>query len=71
MIAGRLVIRLAWARPDIFELVHFNDIAAIESVAYLLQYDSVHGAWITRLHTHIHVTIADPGAYVDHRYMDC
>lgn len=42
---GRLAIRLAWARPDAFSLVHLNDIAAIESVAYLIQFDSVHGTW--------------------------
>ena len=41
--AGRLAIRIAWARPDTFQLVHLNDITAIESVAYLLKYDSVHG----------------------------
>jgi glyceraldehyde 3-phosphate dehydrogenase len=40
---GRLAIRLAWARPDIFQLVHLNDITAVESVAYLLKFDSVHG----------------------------
>jgi glyceraldehyde 3-phosphate dehydrogenase len=28
-----------------FEIVHINDPAAIESAAYLLKYDSVHGTW--------------------------
>lgn len=40
---GRLAIRLAWEQPGVFEIAHLNDIAAIESVAYLLRYDSVHG----------------------------
>ena len=42
---GRLALRLAWARPDAFTIVHLNDVAAIESVAYLIQFDSVHGTW--------------------------
>jgi glyceraldehyde 3-phosphate dehydrogenase len=42
-LAGRLAIRIAWARPDIFQIVHLNDITAAESVAYLLKFDSVHG----------------------------
>lgn len=31
--------------PDVFELVHLNDIASPESIAYLLQFDSIHGTW--------------------------
>mmetsp|Transcript_11540 Transcript_11540/g.20490 ORF Transcript_11540/g.20490 Transcript_11540/m.20490 type:complete len:347 (-) Transcript_11540:727-1767(-) len=46
---GRLAIRLLWERPDEFQLVHLNDIAAIESVAYLMKYDSVHGTWAPRV----------------------
>ena len=42
---GRLVIRFAWDHPEVFELVHLNDITAVESVAYLIKYDSVHGTW--------------------------
>ncbi|GLI67847.1 hypothetical protein VaNZ11_012137 [Volvox africanus] len=42
---GRLAFRVAWAQPDVFQFVHLNDITAIESVAYLLKYDSVHGTW--------------------------
>ncbi|KAG2496542.1 hypothetical protein HYH03_005365 [Edaphochlamys debaryana] len=42
---GRLAFRIAWACPDVFEFVHLNDITAIESVAYLIKYDSVHGTW--------------------------
>ena len=42
---GRLVLRLAFDFPDALELGALNDIASAESVAYLLQYDSVHGTW--------------------------
>ncbi|GFR40367.1 hypothetical protein Agub_g915 [Astrephomene gubernaculifera] len=42
---GRLAFRLAWAQHDVFQFVHLNDITAIDSVAYLLKYDSVHGTW--------------------------
>jgi glyceraldehyde 3-phosphate dehydrogenase len=42
---GRLALRLAWQQADAFTIVHLNDVAAIESVAYLIQYDSVHGTW--------------------------
>jgi glyceraldehyde-3-phosphate dehydrogenase/erythrose-4-phosphate dehydrogenase len=41
--AGRLAFRVAWAQQDVFQFVHLNDITAIESVAYLIKYDSVHG----------------------------
>jgi hypothetical protein len=40
---GRLAFRLAFERPDDFEVVHLNDLAVAESTAYLLQFDSVHG----------------------------
>jgi glyceraldehyde 3-phosphate dehydrogenase len=43
--AGRLVLRLAWDKPDVYNVVTMNDIAAAESIAYLLQYDSIHGTW--------------------------
>lgn len=43
--AGRLVLRIAWHMPDTFEIVHLNDIAAPESIAYLIKYDSIHGTW--------------------------
>ena len=43
--AGRLVFRLAWDLPDVYEIVHMNDIAAPESIAYLLKFDSIHGTW--------------------------
>ena len=31
--------------PEAYEIVHLNDIAAPESIAYLIKYDSIHGIW--------------------------
>jgi glyceraldehyde 3-phosphate dehydrogenase len=31
--------------PDVYNIVHLNDIAAPESIAYLIKYDSIHGTW--------------------------
>jgi glyceraldehyde 3-phosphate dehydrogenase len=42
---GRLVLRLSFDYPEALEFVALNDIASAESVAYLLQFDSVHGTW--------------------------
>ena len=41
---GRLSFRYVWDDPSL-EIVHVNDICSIESAAYLIQYDSVHGTW--------------------------
>lgn len=41
---GRLVFRYAWDDPTL-ELVHVNDLCSVESAAYLVKYDSVHGTW--------------------------
>ncbi|GMI03299.1 hypothetical protein TrRE_jg5638 [Triparma retinervis] len=41
---GRLLIRCLWSDPTI-TISHFNDICSIDSAAYLLQYDTVHGTW--------------------------
>lgn len=38
---------MAWDSPEVYNIVTINDIAAIESIAYLLQYDSIHGTWKT------------------------
>ena len=46
--AGRLGLRIAYdesASTTGFSVVHVNDLAAVESAAYLLKYDSVHGTW--------------------------
>ncbi|EFN55997.1 hypothetical protein CHLNCDRAFT_145382 [Chlorella variabilis] len=43
---GRLVLRLAFdERQDLFQIVHINEPSPIESTAYLIKYDSVHGTW--------------------------
>lgn len=42
---GRLAFRAAFDQADKFEFVHLNDLASAESIAYLLQFDSVHGTW--------------------------
>jgi len=41
---GRCVLRAGWSDPDI-EFVHVNDLTSPEMLAYLLNYDSVHGTW--------------------------
>lgn len=42
---GRLIMRAAYAWPE-FEIVHINDPAgSAETLAHLLNYDSVHGIW--------------------------
>ncbi len=43
--AGRLAARELLESSVGFEIVHINDICAIESAAYLLKYDSVHGTF--------------------------
>lgn len=40
---GRLVFRLLLQRSRDFEVVVINDLASIQDLGYLLQYDSVHG----------------------------
>ncbi|KAK9834464.1 hypothetical protein WJX74_002256 [Apatococcus lobatus] len=42
---GRLAARYILAEVPELKLVHVNDLAAIESAAYLLKFDSVHGSW--------------------------
>ena len=39
------MLRIAFELPEVFELVHLNDLGAAESTAYLVQFDSVHGTW--------------------------
>ena len=41
---GRLVFRYAWDDP-LLDIVHVNDLCSVESAAYLIKYDSVHGTW--------------------------
>ncbi len=42
---GRTVLRVLLSKGGSFELVLINDVAALESCAYLFQYDSVFGPW--------------------------
>ena len=41
---GRLTFRYAWEDPTL-DIVHVNDVCSVESAAYLIKYDSVHGTW--------------------------
>ncbi len=41
---GRQFLRIAWDQPDL-EIVHINDLADAEALAYLIKYDSTHGTW--------------------------
>lgn len=41
---GRAFVKLAWERPEI-EIVAVNDLGSIESLAYLLKYDTVYRTW--------------------------
>lgn len=41
---GRLAMRVAFESSDL-EIVHINEPSPIESSAYLLKFDSVHGTW--------------------------
>ena len=40
---GRLVLRVAAARPDLIEIVGINDLTDAKTLAHLLKFDSVHG----------------------------
>ena len=42
---GRLALRVLFEQPEHFELVHLNDLGSIDSTAYLIKRDSVHGSW--------------------------
>lgn len=41
---GRAFLKIAWERPEI-EIVAVNDLGTLESLAYLLKYDTVYRAW--------------------------
>ena len=41
---GRAFLKIAWERPEI-EVVAVNDLGSIESLAYLLKYDTVYRKW--------------------------
>ncbi|KAK9797033.1 hypothetical protein WJX73_001408 [Symbiochloris irregularis] len=48
---GRLAAREIVGQDDL-QLVHINDVCAVESAAYLLKYDSVHGIWAGEAKVH-------------------
>lgn len=48
---GRLAFRLGWNESS-YDVVHVNEIAVVESSAYLAKYDSVHGESWTDGGTH-------------------
>lgn len=41
---GRAVLKIAWDRPEL-EIVAVNDLGSIDSLSYLLEYDTVYGKW--------------------------
>jgi len=41
---GRAFLKIAWERPEI-EVVAVNDLGTLESLTYLLKYDTVYGTW--------------------------
>lgn len=41
---GRAVLKVAWGKPEI-EIVAVNDLGSIDSLSYLLEYDTVYGKW--------------------------
>lgn len=41
---GRAFLKIAWEHPEI-EIVAVNDLGSIESLAYLLRYDTVYKSW--------------------------
>jgi glyceraldehyde 3-phosphate dehydrogenase len=41
---GRGVLRSGWNDPEI-EFVHINDLTSIDTLAHLLEFDTVHGRW--------------------------
>lgn len=55
---GRLVFRIASARPDI-NIVAINDIVPADNLAYLLKYDSTHGRFKGDVHAEENAIVAD------------
>jgi glyceraldehyde 3-phosphate dehydrogenase len=41
---GRAFLKIAWERPEL-EVVAINDLGSLESLAYLLKYDTVYRTW--------------------------
>jgi glyceraldehyde 3-phosphate dehydrogenase len=47
---GRAFLKVAWERPEL-EIVAVNDLGSIESLTYLLQYDTVYHKWSHEVHS--------------------
>ena len=47
---GRAFLKVAWERPEL-EIVAVNDLGSIESLTYLLQYDTVYHTWSHSVHS--------------------
>lgn len=45
---GRAFLKLSWERPEI-EVVAINDLGSLESLAYLLKYDTVYRTWAHKI----------------------
>uniref|UniRef100_A0A7S0R109 Glyceraldehyde-3-phosphate dehydrogenase n=1 Tax=Pyramimonas obovata TaxID=1411642 RepID=A0A7S0R109_9CHLO len=57
---GRLSFRIAWDTCPEIELVHINETpGALESSAYLLEFDSVHGRWPHKIETTADAIVID------------
>lgn len=41
---GRAFLKVSWNKPDL-EIIAINDLGSIDSLAYLLKYDTVYGKW--------------------------
>lgn len=41
---GRAVLKIAWNQPEL-EIVAVNDLGSIDSLSYLIKYDTVYGKW--------------------------
>lgn len=48
---GRAFLKIAWERPEI-EIVAVNDLGSLESLAYLLKYDTVYKQWPHNIEIH-------------------
>lgn len=54
---GRAFLKIAWERPEI-EIVAVNDLGSIESLTYLLKYDTVYKKWNHNIkHNDTHIWI--------------
>lgn len=62
---GRLVFRAGLSRPDLIEFVGINDLFPVDSLAYLLKYDSTHGRFAGHVHS------APGGLEINNQFIPC